>query len=136
MPLTPVALTVASRVMLPTYVALFGWVGGVYVADPPRLQESPALAYAATLMPLPMWGIWFLTVAALMAVALAGRRTGWARQVYTYALWTGIVTMTVWAVVFAAAALTARASPGAAAWPGFAAVACYASYRSLQAGER
>lgn len=135
MPLTRV--TVASRVMLPTYVALFGWLGAVYLLDPPRLAASPALAYAATLMPLPMWGIWFLTVAALMAVALAGRRTGWAwRQVYTYALWTGIVTMTVWAVVFAAAALTAGASPGAAAWPGFAAVACYASYRSLQAGEQ
>ncbi|MEO6203795.1 MAG: hypothetical protein ABIO67_00190, partial [Mycobacteriales bacterium] len=97
-----------------------------------RLFSSPSLAYADGILPLPVWGAMFLTLAGLMATSLAtGNRT-----LYRFALWLGIVCMSIWGLVFIFAAVRSEGSPGAFLWPTFVAVACYASNRSLLTGER
>lgn len=134
MTLDRTSVTVASRVMLPTYVVLFAGLGTNYAVTPMlsgRLAASPALAYANGLLPLPAWAMMFLTVAVLMAGALASGN----RHLYRYALWLAILSMTIWAVVFALAVFRGEGSPTAFFWPSFVAVACYASNRSLLAGE-
>lgn len=131
MPLNRQNITVASRIMLPTYVAFFSLLGINYAISGPLLASSPALAYAATLLPLPAWGCMFFAASAVMAVALMKHERIWFR----FALWVAIVCLTIWAGVFAAAAVLAGASPGAPLWPLFAAVCCFASDRSLLKGE-
>lgn len=132
MQLTRATVTVASRVMLPTYVALFAILGIAYILAPVgRLLESPALAYASDLIPLPGWGGVFLACAALMSAALCTR----SRALYSYALWVGIVALSVWSVVFVLAAVFGSASPSTWVWPAFAARACYATAKSLTVRE-
>lgn len=131
MPLTRDNVTAASRVMLPTYVLFFAAVGANYVTDAPRLQQSPSLHYANTLLPLQAWGGFFLCCAAIMAAALLSHR----RTAYRFALWLCIVSMGVWSGVFALAAINSIASFTAPAWPAIVAVACYATDRSLLKGE-
>jgi hypothetical protein len=132
MPLNRDTVTRASRIMLPAYVAFFAGIGLNYIATPDtRLRASPALGYAATLMPLPAWGGLFLAAAALMAVALIAQR----RTLYRYALLLCGISMTVWTVAMAVAALYSATTPGAWLWPGFVVAACAASYRSLSTGE-
>lgn len=128
MPLTRETVTAASRVMLPTYVVLFIVIGANYLTTPePRLLASPALAYASAWMPLNAWGWTFLTVAALMLIALLSGRRG----LFRYALLVAMIAMIVWAGVFILAAFRGGASPSAWIWPAFVAAACLASYRSL-----
>lgn len=125
-------VTVASRIMLPTYVLLFGVLGANYALTPSaRLNDSPALDFASVVLPLPVWGCMFLAASAAMATALLTHR----RLLFRIALWVGLVCLALWAVVFLAAAIFSNASPTACAWPAFAAVACYASDRSLLKGE-
>ena len=131
MPLTRDSVTAASRVMLPTYVVFFALLGMNYTITGTRLLESPALEYADRILPLPAWGCMFLTMSAVMAVALMQRERLWFR----FALWLAIVCLGVWAVVFLLAAILTDASPTAATWPAFAAIACFASDRSLLKGE-
>lgn len=129
--LTRGEVTTASRIMLPTYVVLFAVIGVNYVATGPRLVESPALEYADRFLPLPAWGGMFLAGAVVMVVALLMRVRLWFR----FALWVGIVCLTIWAGLFVAAAVFSNASPSAWVWPAFAAVACFASNQSLLKGE-
>lgn len=132
MPLTRETVTAASRIMLPTYVILFIVIGANYLTTPePRLLASPALAYASAWMPLDAWGWTFLTVAALMLIALVSGKRG----LFRYALLVAMIAMLVWAGVLALAGFRANASPSAWIWPGFVAAACLASYRSLSRGE-
>jgi hypothetical protein len=130
-PLTRDTVTAASRVMLPAYVVLFAYLGLNYTITGPRLTDSPSLAYADTLAVLPVWGCMFLATSAVMVVAIMQQERLWFR----FALWVGIVCMTLWTGVFAVAVLLSNASPGAPAWPAFVAVACFATDRSLLKGE-
>lgn len=131
MPLTLATVTVASRIMLPTYVMLFAGLGLNYTLALGRLNTSPVLDYADRVLPLPVWGVMFLTVSVVMGAAMAKHH----RTLSRFGLWLGIVCMGVWAVVFTAAAIWNGGSPGAPLWPAFAAVCCYASDRSLLKGE-
>ena len=125
-------MTVASRIMLPVYVLFFAGLGINYLATPPaRLKASPALAYAASIMPLPAWGALFLAAAVLMAAALV---TG-ARTLYRFALLLCALAMGVWTVLNIAAVFATKATPGGWLWPFLVVAACAASYRSLTAGE-
>lgn len=131
-PLTRASITVASRIMLPAYVILFTVAGFNYAVTPiSRLGQSPALAYADTLMPLRVWGCLFLAVAALMLVALASGQ----RLLFCYGLLVCVICMGIWAAVFLLGAIFADASPAAWAWPAFVGVACIATYRSLSVYE-
>lgn len=132
MTLTRATVTRASRIMLPAYVVLFTLLGLNYtLTNKDRLLYSPGLAYAEQVISLRAWGLLFLTVAVLMAAALLSHR----RTLYRFGLWLCIVSMTTWASILAAAAMLADASPSAWVWPGFVAVACYASHQSLLARE-
>lgn len=132
MPLTRGTVTAASRIMLPTYVIFFAWVGGNWaLTDSHRLGESPALRYAATLLPMPMWGCLLVAVSILIAVALLSHR----RDLCRFALWIAAIALGLFAVIFALAGFVSVASPSAAAWPLLGAAACIASERSLLKGE-
>lgn len=133
MPLTRDTVTAASRIMLPTYVAMFAAIGLSYVLGPHKIAAaSPALAFADRMMPLPAWGALFLGCSTVMAGALLTHR----RMLYRWALRMCGVSMCIWAVVIGLATLNGDATPAAAAWPAFVAVACLATDRSLAAGER
>ena len=138
LPLHRRTVTVASRIMLPTYVGLFTLIGLAYLFQPAaRVQASPALAFADRLIPMPVWGGIFLTTAGLLSAAmLVAHRRRWTRVLAGYALWVGVVVLTTWAGIFTGAVITAGASLGSPVWPAFAAIACFASSRSLAAGER
>ncbi len=131
-PLTRATVTAASRVMLPAYVALFAIIGVSYMTTPgQRLLESPALEYASRVLSMPVWGAMFLAASAVMVAALLRQERFWFR----FALWLGIVCLAVWSALFILAAIWSNASPSAWVWPAFAAVACFASDRSLLKGE-
>lgn len=131
MPLTRANVTVASRIMLPTYCALFAVLGINYMTTGRRLLESPALEYADRALPLPAWGAMFLAMSGVMVTALMMHERLWFR----FALWLAIVCLLSWSLMFLAAAIWSDASPTACVWPLFAAVACFASDRSLLKGE-
>lgn len=132
MSLTRANVTTASRVMLPTYVLLFAWLGVNYLLTPAtRLHESPALDYASAILPMRLWGGMFLAASLAMAGALVMQH----RLAFRIALWVGLVCLVIWAAVFGLAAIFSTASPSAAAWPLFAAAACFASDRSLLKAE-
>jgi lysylphosphatidylglycerol synthetase-like protein (DUF2156 family) len=129
-------VTVASQVMLPTYVLFFAIVGGNYLTtDRALLRATPALRFADDHFPLPVCGGMFVACALLMLVALAAGRTRWSRALFSYALIVSMICNVLWAVVFLFASIQDDASPTAGAWPMFVATACLASYLSLRAGE-
>lgn len=128
------SMTAASRIMLPTYAALFLLSGANYLTiDSGVLAASPALAYADHVIDLRGWGLLFIADGLLMVAALIIGQRIWFR----YALLLAFLSEVVWSVVFAVAALdnSGVVSRSAWLWPAFAATACVASYRSLTIGE-
>lgn len=125
-------VTAASRVMLPAYVALFGYLGVNYTFTAEgQLTTSPTLSWIDHVLTLRAWGVMFLGTAGILAASLLGR----SRDAARYALWLGIVCMGVWSGLFTAAWIYGDAPPTAFAWPAFVGVACFASNRSLRRGE-
>lgn len=126
-------ITVASRIMLPTYMILFAMLGVNYLTiTSERFSKSPGLLFANdNVMDLRGWGAVFLVSVACMVVAIALKN----RMLFRYALFLGIIVMSVWSGVIAAAALFGNASLTGWCWPAFVAIACYASNESLLAGE-
>ena len=133
MPLTRQNVTVASRVMLPTYVAFFLGVGlSLSLTPQDRLRLTPSFAYADRVVDLRLWGVGFLAVAVFLALAMLMR----SRSAYRAGLSVACLWMAVWAIVLALSAFDASASFSAWTWPAFVALACYATLRSLSEGER
>jgi len=130
--LTRETVTVASRIMLPVYVAFFGILGLNFLISPhSRMVRTPMLQYADNIMSLQVWGMLFLVVSGLMAEALFLHRRG----LYQVALLVCAGSMTVWAVVGVFAAIRSEATPAGSVWPAFVVAACIATYRSLGAWE-
>ena len=128
MPLTKENLTVASRIMLPTYVVVFAWLGLNYLlTSKTRLNKSPTLRYADMVVDIRALGILLLAAALIMLGALASRHRTAAR----YALLLAGTCFLILLGVFLAAMFRSEASPSAAAWPFLGAAACAASYRSV-----
>ncbi len=126
-------VTVASRVMLPANVLFFAVLGANYLLTPNSLLiETPTLRYADGVMQIHAWGVMFVGIAVLMAVALLVHR----RVVYQFALWMAMVSMFIWMVVTVASFFLGDASPGAWIWPWYVATACYASSKSLRFWEK
>ena len=133
MPLTRSSVTVASRVMLPVYVGFFASVGLSLLLTPvARLRQTPAFDYAAEVVALEAWGVGSLAVAATLVAGLAAS----SRRVFRAGLSVGFLWMLGWAVVCVVAAFEGSATFSAWTWPAFIAAACWATLRSLAAGER
>ena len=131
MTLSRTNVTAASRIMLPAYVVFFAAIGINYIRAGATAAASPPLAFANAFMPLPAWGALFVGCALLMAAALALHR----RMLYRWALRMCGLSMMFWTVVIGFASLAGEATPAAAIWPAFVAVACMASDRSLAVRE-
>lgn len=132
MPLTRTNVTVASRIMLPTYGLIAAGLGVVYTFDPfNRNAGNSALAFAVTIMPLFVWGCLFLAVSALMAWSMRCHN----RSSMIFALYVFAGAMTLWALAFLVAVIAFGAPLTAPQWPLFAAVCCHASAQSLLKGE-
>lgn len=135
MPLTRATVTAASRVMLPAYVALTAVIGAVYTFDPTRrLNGVHALAVPRAVMggTMTLWGVMFLSIASLMAVAfLTHRRALFVTGLYlcaaTFLFWAGMYTVSVF--------VDQETSILAPVYPLFVVVACHASATSLLRGE-
>lgn len=128
-------VTIASRVMLPTYPVLAGVLGAGFLFTPePVLLETPIYRSMAGLMPLHFWGAGLLLIAAVQVVALALYRRR-VRDLYQYVLGLLVVWMAAWCAVCVVAFFRGEASPVAWVWPAFAARACWASVLSLAARE-
>jgi hypothetical protein len=133
-PLTRTRVTVASRTMIPVYVAHAAWFGTVYTFDPfHRLASAHSLTLARVIgLPMPLWGVMYLTMAGLMVWALVRH----SRQLFVWALYCYAVVMAWWAIIYAGSAiLTHDASVVGVGWPVFVAVACHASAKSILRGE-
>jgi uncharacterized membrane protein len=132
MPLNRATITVASRVMLPTYPILAAGVGLNYLIASDRLLDAGVFYQVAdSIVPLEFWGAAFLLVAIVMVVALLTR----SRLGYELSLALMAGAMLVWATVGLLAAIHNGGSYTAALWPGFVIMACVASFMSLNERE-
>lgn len=132
MPLDRQNITVASRVMLPTYAAFFTAVGLNYLLTPlDRLLNSPGLAYCHALVSLRVWGVVFLGAAVVMSAALIRHH----RTAFRFALILCGLSMSLFAVALVFAYFRGEATPTGWVYPAFIIAACVASYRSLTVGE-
>lgn len=133
MPLTWGNVTVASRIMLPTYATLTAIVGTVYLTDPlHRLDYVHALSAPRMLMPMWLWGLAFLTISAVMLTALAAKK----RARFVFALYLCATTFFLWGCMYAwSIFLDERVSLLAPIYPWFVVICCRASAKSLLRGE-
>jgi hypothetical protein len=134
MPLTRSNVTVASRIMLPTYVVLTTMFGLVYVIDPfGSLGNISALRFQRSVMPMAAWGAILLALSALMVVAF----TRQSRMLFAFALACCAMTWFLWGGMYAVSVALAptEASLNAPILPWFVSVACVASMASLLKGE-
>lgn len=133
MPLDRTHITVASRVMLPTYVVFFGVIGTNFAATgTPRLFNSPMLRYADQIMSIRAWGGVFLACSAIMLAALIAHN----RYAYRYGLMVCCLSMATWTTVAIIGVFYEPVSYSAWAWPALATAACWASNKSLAQGEQ
>ena len=132
MPLDRRHVTVASKIMLPTYPVLAAVLGAGFLLTPEStLLQTPIYRSMAHLMPLAFWGVGLLVVAAIQVASLVVNR----RTTYSYALGLMVVWMAAWVVVCVVAYFRGDGSPFAWVWHAFAARACWASMLSLAARE-
>lgn len=133
MPLDRDHVTIASRLMLPTYAAFCGVYGIVFILDPQgRLGRAASLEAARWAMDLWIWGALWLVLAAVMLAAL---RTH-TRDRYLAALYICRASWWAWAVVCEAAVFFNDDVTFLAGSLGvFVGIACTASIRSLRTGE-
>lgn len=131
--LTRQSVTVASRIMLPAYIAHAAFYGTLYVTDPGgRYEVTPGLAFARLLMPMDAWGLILLAVAALIGAALLTNR----RPLMIGVLYLYMAVNLMWAAIyFGAPFINAYASWGGCGHNLLAATACVASARSLMKRE-
>lgn len=132
-PLTWGTITVASRIMLPTYILMFTIVGlNFLLTNESRLLQSPGLSYANSIMNIKAWGLMFLFTVVLMVVSFFSK----SRTLFQYALNISALCMFIWTIVLAASAIEGASSPSGWSWPAFIMAACIASTRSLSAEEK
>lgn len=133
MPLNRDTVTVASRIMLPTYATVFGLIGALFLLQQPSRTSTGAFDAAKDLMPIRVWGIVFLAVAALELAALAVHN----RRTYLGGLVIGAGLAVFWTVVLLTSAVhNPDVSFTSAVWVG-GWVACHAATaKSLAERER
>lgn len=133
MPLDRANVTIASRVMLAAYPVLNIIWGAAFLLDPQgRLGRAPSLQPARDAADLWLWGVMWLTLAALMAAAWFTRN----RDRYIFALKVNRWVWFGWGFLIESAVFTqpdVSFLAGTMGW--FVATACWASDRSLVARE-
>lgn len=132
MPLNRRNVTIASRVMIPTYVEFAIVVGLGWIFTPRHvLLATPSLRYADGIVPIQFWGLVFLVIAVVMAAAMVSEyRRGYVTALGALMLW-----LAVWMLVLIAAALHGQASFSSWVWAYLPVRACWASMLSLEARE-
>lgn len=75
MPLDRDHVTVASRIMLPTYAVVNAAFGYVFITDA-AVESAPSLAMARAWLPMDVWGALWLVVAVAMLLSLLRHRRG------------------------------------------------------------
>lgn len=132
MPLDRDHVTLGSRTMLPTYPMLAIGFGGALLLTPLReLLTVPAYRTAHDVLPMHLWAGLFITVGIVQIAALVVHR----RPVYIYSLALLLVLLGVFTAVFVTGAARGTNPWTAPMFPAFAARACWATIRSLAAGE-
>ena len=130
MPLTRATVTASSRVMLPVYACLSGYLGLCYAFGDPRRTASPSLDVVREVLPggISTWGGVLLALTAVEVAALAAK----SRRLMIVALCLGFACYVAWACGIAAASLTIpdASLTGPSVWL-FIAVAHIASLQSL-----
>jgi hypothetical protein len=133
MPLTRDRITVASAIMLPTYAAAFAFNGVALLWQNPVRTSGDAFDAAREVLPMHGWGLLFLAIAALEALAIVTHH----RRLEVVALSIGVGLASFWATLLLLSALTGVVvSFTSFTWVCVVAIAHYASMRSLTAGER
>lgn len=127
--LTRDRVTIASRIMLPTYPVFAGIIGVVYMLDPGGRLPADRIF---PLLPADVWGAGFVIVAVMQVLALLSGRRG----LYIAALAPMAVWCAAWSVALAHHALTGTATYSGFAFPAIVATACIASMASLLAQEQ
>ena len=127
-------VTVAARVMLPTYVVLTFLIGVTYLTDPlGRLDGVNALSAQRSIMSMKWWGTLFIAISLTMALAFRRRSRAW----FVFGLYACAATMGIWAALYTVSIFTTdNASVTTPMYPLFVAIACHASAKSLLAKEQ
>ena len=94
-------VTVASRIMLPAYVAAFAGVGLLFVFQAASRTSSTIFEVPKLLLPIQMWGLLFLAVSVSEVLALVLNR----RRLFLRCLIVGSGLTTFWAVVIGSSAV-------------------------------
>lgn len=131
--LTKQTVTVASRRMLRRYPVFFAVVGcSLLFTSEDRLLDTPAFAYADTLVDLRAWGAAFAALGVSLALCWwkFGHRGWYARLLSIAAVW-----MYLFAAATFFAAIFGRATFAAWAWAWVIAEACLASLESITSRE-
>jgi hypothetical protein len=128
MALTRSEVTVASRVMLPLYPALYLSVGLAFMFQSEERTSGDAFDVARLLLPVLGWGVVFVTVAVVEVIALLTHN----RAAYLWALIPGSGLAAFWSVVIFSSTLDSEVvSYSACMWVAGMSVAQMASARSL-----
>lgn len=132
MPQDRAHLTIAQRVMRRVDLGFFSVIGASFTFTPlERLVATPGLAYLNSWVSIRLVGLILLVGATGLAYAMWSHR----RIVTVVVLVACMAWMGAFAVALIFAAIFGDASFAAWAWPGYVALACWASLLSLQAGE-
>lgn len=128
MPLTRETVTIASRLMLPVYMVVSGYIGLCYILSPDERLQGASLAVARLLLPMWAWGLLALVLAGGVLVAILSH----SRGVAVVALCMGAAAYLVWACFYAISIwVDPAASYVSPIWPLLASAAHVASALSL-----
>jgi hypothetical protein len=132
MPLDRAHVTVASRVMLPVYAVVSGYIGLCYILSPDARLRGASLAVARMLLPMPVWGLLALLLSASVVLAILTR----SRSLAVGSLCMGAGAYFVWGCFYAISIwIDPSASVVSPIWPLLASAAHIASALSLSWGE-
>lgn len=90
------------RWLLAPFPALAGWMGAAYIFGDPVRTSSPSFDAAQAIAPMHVWGLVFLTGAAVMTLALVLNN----KDLLARALFVGGFIFTWWACLFGYTAAT------------------------------
>lgn len=128
MPLDRAHMTEAERVTLRLYPVAYAAIGLVLMFQPATRTSGPAFEPARLLLPMPVWGLLFVLIAAAEVLALGIQR----RRLYIGALTAGAGMAVFWLVLLIYATTGSdKVSYSSAGWVMIAAVAQFASARML-----
>lgn len=130
MPLNRDTVTAAELITLPLYMTVCGAYGLTYLFDPlDNLNSVHALAYQRSVLPMPVWGVLFLVIGAIIGVA---RFVYHHRLTTAFALSMCAVTWLIWGALYVVSmVMDPTISAVAPVLPWFVSGGCIASIAML-----